>query len=57
MLRFLADRESGRMPPAQVRLAERTRRTFALDLASARVASPHRLATTTLHVDPVVGHL
>ena len=57
MLRFVHDREGGRAPPAQVRLAECTRRMFALDLGTARIASPHRQAVVTLDIDPIQGRL
>lgn len=57
MLRFVHDREGGRAPPAQVRLAECTRRMFALDLGTARIVSPHRQAVVTLDIDPIQGRL
>ena len=57
MLRFVADREVGRVLPAQLCLAERTRRTFAIDLATTRLQSPHRQAVQTVDIDAVSGRL
>jgi hypothetical protein len=57
MLRFLGDREVGRATPAQLRLAERTRRTFALALARQRLAPAHRHTVTTVQWDPAEGRL
>eukprot|EP00160_Parvularia_atlantis_P002607 Unigene12174_Nuclearia_a/m.37013 Unigene12174_Nuclearia_a/g.37013 ORF Unigene12174_Nuclearia_a/g.37013 Unigene12174_Nuclearia_a/m.37013 type:complete len:358 (-) Unigene12174_Nuclearia_a:135-1208(-) len=56
MLRFLGERERGRVTPAMLRLAECTRETFAIELSlHTRVRRLHRQGVWALDCDPVEG--